>query len=118
MAPSGNLLKNGINILLLTPIKTETHGMFLCQITLSLGKDNMNNYRELIELYSQRLSECVKDKPCHRSFIAYRIAGAIETLLYLIGFLKSGVEFDYLTGGKKYFPLIGDFRWKEAYPHF
>ena len=55
---------------------------------------------------------------CYRSFEAYRCAGGIETLLIEEGFLNPADTFQYLEGGKKYFPIIGDFRWTEAYPHF
>jgi hypothetical protein len=74
-------------------------------------KQQIRNIRE-------NLKRLVKEHPCHRSFEAYRYAGGIETLLVEEGFLKPQELFEYQTGGKKYFPLIGDFRWTESYPHF
>lgn len=73
---------------------------------------------QLISDIAEKLKRIVKGHPCHRSFEAYRCAGGIETLLIEEGFLNPKETFEYQTGGKKYIPLIGDFRWTESYPHF
>ena len=77
----------------------------------------MKANQQLISDVAEKLKRLVKDNRCHRSFEAYRCAGGIETLLIQEGFLNPKETFEYQTGGKKYFPLIGDFRWTESYPH-
>jgi len=74
--------------------------------------------KELIKNIVESLKRMVNGRLCHRSRQAYRAAGGLETLLIELGVLNPNDKFDYQTGGKKYFPLIGDFRWTEAYPHF
>jgi hypothetical protein len=60
----------------------------------------------------------VRNNKFHKSLRAIRIAGNIECLLVLLGCLNSSQKFEYLRGGKKYFPWLGDFTWEEGYCHF
>ena len=76
--------------------------------------------KELLKRVIKNLKKTLNksgDPMCHRSYQAYREGGAIEAFLIVEGFLDPAVRFEYLTGGKKYIPLFGDFRWKESYPH-
>ena len=73
---------------------------------------------DITEKLKRELNNHGRNPMCYRSFEAYRCAGGIETLLIEEGFLNPADTFQYLEGGKKYFPIIGDFRWTEAYPHF
>ena len=78
----------------------------------------MNEYHEAIKDYAGRLAGIVKGNKFHDSHHSYRVAGALEVLMSLQGLFEIGKPFDYLRGGKKYVPLIGDFTWVESYPHF
>jgi len=78
----------------------------------------MNEHREAIKDYAGRLANLVKGSKTHTCLQSYRIAGALEVLMSLEGLFEIGKPFDYLRGGKKYLPLIGDFTWVESYPHF
>lgn len=73
---------------------------------------------ELFKNCVKRLDKYVNGHPCHESLRANRAAGAIEFFLLTKGFFKLGEKIEYMTGGKKYFPFLGDFRWIESYPHF
>ena len=73
--------------------------------------------KELIKRVTHRLKALVGNNKFHRSYNASRFAGAIEALLIQEGVLGPDEQFKYETGGKKYFPLIGDFRWTESHPH-
>jgi len=76
--------------------------------------------QELIKDITEKLKREItgngKNPRCYRSLSAYRFAGGLESLLLEEGFFKFGNKFEYECGGKKYFPLIGDFRWTESYP--
>jgi hypothetical protein len=85
---------------------------------LMKGTDMMNSTNQLIRDIVENLRRIVNGNKFHKSFDAYRYSGALEALLINVGFLNIGEPFEYLTGGKKYFPLFGDFRWKESYSHF
>jgi len=72
--------------------------------------------QDIIRHLAAELKRITKGHPCHRCFGSYRDAGAIEALLIVEGVIPPQGKLEYRTGGKKYFPLIGDFRWTESYP--
>ena len=72
---------------------------------------------ETFKMIVESLEKVVKGNKFHRSFTAYRIAGALEVLLSLNGGIVEGETFVYLEGGHKHLWGYLDMTWKENYPH-